>query len=60
MSIASVKVKANVKGDFIDNISGISSLTGLAGDIVESVTCLEQWDQKKIPRYQYVNGLYDM
>ena len=58
--IASVKVKANVGRDFTDNISGISNLTGLAVDIVESVTCLDQWDQKKIPRYQYVNGLYDM
>jgi len=44
MSIASVKVKAkaNAKGDFIDNISGISNLTGLAVDIAESVTCLDQ------------------
>ncbi len=47
MSIATFKVKANVKGGFIDNISGISNLTGLAVDIVESVTCLKQWDEKK-------------
>jgi len=60
MYIALIKVKVKVPGNSSVIITGLSNLTAMAVDIVESVTCLDQWDQKKIPRYQYVNGLYDM
>ena len=60
MFVAVLKAKAKVKGKLSDNISGISNLTGLAVDIVESVTCLDQWDHKKIPKYQYITALHAM